>query len=123
MPFPLELEGTVAKRPEDTDNITDSLILQTTGFILISNMSERSGSSVLTEAPVTGELLVDLFHALDVEAAGFCVVHHGLRVVDSNNTLGCLLYRLRSVPGIIDVLGWKPSQNGEVASEGGDQEV
>lgn len=70
---------------------------------------------VLTEASVTGELLVDLFHSLDVEAAGLRVVHHGLGVMHSNNTFGCLLHALRSVPGIINILGWEPSENGQVA--------
>lgn len=76
-----------------------------------------SVSGVLTEASVTGELLVDLFHSLNVEAAGLCMVHHGFGVMHSNNTFGCLLHVLWSVPGIINILGWKPSQNGQVASE------
>lgn len=72
---------------------------------------------VLTEASVTGELLVDLFHPLNVEAAGLCVVHHGLGVMHSNNAFGCFLHALRSVPGIVNILGWEPSQNGQVAPE------
>ena len=71
----------------------------------------------LTESPVTGELLVDLFHALDVDAAGLCVVHHGLWIMLADNTFSCLLHGLWSVPGIINMPGWKSSQNGQVASE------
>lgn len=72
---------------------------------------------MLTEASVTGELLVDLFHSLNVETAGLCMVHHWLGVMQSNNAFGRLLHILWSVPGIINILGWKASQNGQVAPE------
>lgn len=72
----------------------------------------------LTEASVAGELLVDLLHALDVEAAGLSVVHHGLGVVHADDTLGRLLHTLRCIPGVVDVLGGEAAQDGQVASEG-----
>lgn len=70
----------------------------------------------LTKASVAGELLVDLLHALDVEAAGLGVVHHGLGVVHAHNALGRLLHALRCVPGVVDVLSWEAAQDGQVAS-------
>lgn len=63
----------------------------------------------LTQPPVAGELLVDLLHPLDVEAAGFGVVHHGLGVVDTDNALGRGLHRLGRVPGVVDVFGGETS--------------
>lgn len=72
----------------------------------------------LTEASVAGELLVDLLHALDVEAAGLGVVHHGLRVMHADDALGRLLHALRGVPGVVDVLGGVSSQDGQVAPGG-----
>ena len=78
---------------------------------------------MLTEASVTGELLVDLFHSLDVEAAGLCVVHHGFGVMHPDYTFGCFLHALWGVPGIINILGWKPSENGQVAPERRHEEV
>lgn len=77
----------------------------------------------LTQASVTGQLLVDLFHPLNVEAAGLCVVHHGLGVMHSNYTFGCLLYAVRGIPGIINILGWEPSQDGQVAPDEGQRGV
>ncbi len=38
-----------------------------------------------------GELLVNLFHSLDVEPAALCVVNHGFGVIHSHHTVGCLL--------------------------------
>lgn len=73
---------------------------------------------ILTEASVAGQLLVDLLHALDVEAAGLGVVHHGLWVMHANDALGCLLHALRGVPGVVDVLGGVSSQDGQVAPGG-----
>ncbi len=72
---------------------------------------------VLTEASVAGELLVDLLHSLNVEATCLCMVHHGLGVMHPNYTFGCFLHVLWSVPGIINILGWKPPQNWQVAPE------
>lgn len=42
----------------------------------------------LTQAAITGQLLVDLLHALYVEAAGLCMVHHGLWVMHTDQTFG-----------------------------------
>lgn len=75
----------------------------------------RDQCCVLTEASVARELLVDLLHPLNVEAAGLCVEHHGLGVMHSNNAFGCFLHALWRVPGIINILGREPSQNGQVA--------
>lgn len=76
---------------------------------------------LLTEASVAGELLVDLLHALYVEAAGLGVVHHGLGVVHADDALGRLLHALRRVPGVVDVLGGEAAQDGQVASGGGER--
>lgn len=72
----------------------------------------------LTKASVAGQLLVDLLHALDVEATGLGMVHHGLGVVHTNNALGRLLHALWRVPWVIDVFGGEASQDGQVASGG-----
>ena len=71
----------------------------------------------LTQASVAGELLVDLLHAFDVESAGLGVVDHGLGVVNPDDALGRLLHSLWGVPGVVDVLGWKPSQDGQITPE------
>lgn len=65
----------------------------------------------LTQPPVAAQLLVDLLHPLDVEAAGFCVVDHGFWVVDADDAFGSRLHGLRGVPGIIDVLGGETSED------------
>lgn len=70
-----------------------------------------------TQSPVAGKLLVDLLHPLYVDAAGLGMVHHGLGVVDSNDTLGHLLHFLWGGPRIIDVFSWKTPQYGQIASE------
>lgn len=108
LPLLLELEGTVAKRPADAEN-------RQSGSSSGATDEMRSSFVILTEAPVAGQLLVDLLHSFDVETAGLCMVHHRLWVMHSNNTLGCLLHNLGSIPGIINILGWKPPQNGQVA--------
>lgn len=69
---------------------------------------------VPTQSSVAGKLLVNLLHALYVDAAGLGVVHHRPRVVDSHDALGCLLHFLRGIPRIIDVFGWKASQHGQI---------
>lgn len=38
-----------------------------------------------------GELLVNLFHPLDVESAALSVVDHWFGVIHSYHTVGCLL--------------------------------
>ena len=73
---------------------------------------------LLTQASVAGQLLVDLFHPLYVEAAGLGMVHHGLGVVHPDHTLGHFLHTLRCVPRVVDVLGWESSEYGQAASEG-----
>lgn len=50
-----------------------------------------------------GELLVNLFHSLNVEPAALCVVDHRFGVIHSHHAVGCLLDRLRGVPRLIDV--------------------
>lgn len=118
--LPLELEGTVAKSPEDRAKpgirafpplTRSTLELLRVGF-----------RRLLTEASVAGELLVDLLHPLDVEAAGLGVVHHGFGVVNSDHAFGCLLHALRSVPGVVNVFGWETPQDGQVTpARGGAQ--
>lgn len=63
-----------------------------------------------TESAVSGELLVDLPHPLDVQTAGLGVVHHGFGVIHADHTFGGALHLLRCVPGVIDELGWKISE-------------
>ena len=70
---------------------------------------------MLTQTAVAGELLVDLRHPLDVEAANLGVVHHGLGVMHADHALGCLLHALGRVPGVEDVLGWEGLQYGQIA--------
>lgn len=77
------------------------------------------GRRLLTKASVAGELLVDLLHALDVEAAGLGVVHHGLGVVHADDALGRFLHALWCVPGVVDILRGEAAQDGQVASGGG----
>lgn len=62
-----------------------------------------------------GELLVNLFHSLDVESAALSVVYHRLGVIHSHHTVGCLLNQLRSVPWLIDVSVWVVLQDGDVS--------
>lgn len=50
------------------------------------------------------------------------MVHHGLGVVDSDDTLGCLLHFLWGIPWIIDVFGWKALQYGQITPECRDRE-
>ncbi len=64
-------------------------------------------SFCLTQATVAGQLLVDLFHALYVEAACLGMMHHGFGVVYTNYTFGCFLDAFRSIPGFVDILGWE----------------
>lgn len=71
--------------------------------------------SVLTQAAVAGELLVDLLHPLHVEAAGLGVVHHGFGVVHTDHALGRLLHALGCIPGVVDVLGREALQYGKIA--------
>lgn len=74
-------------------------------------------NDVPTKSLVAGKLLVNLLHPFYVDAAGLCMVHHGLGVVDSYDTLGRLLHFLRGIPWIIDVSGWKTPQNWQITSE------
>lgn len=64
-----------------------------------------------TQSSVSAQLLVDLLHPLDVEPARLCVVHHGLRVMDSDDALGRCLHGLWSVPRVIDELSRKTSED------------
>lgn len=71
---------------------------------------------VPTQSSVAGKLLVNLLHPLDVDAAGLSMVDHGLGVVDTYDTLGGLLHFLWSIPGIINVSGWKTPQYGQITT-------
>ena len=44
------------------------------------------------------------------------MVDHGFGVIHTDNALGSRLHGLWSVPGVVDVLGREPSEDGEVAS-------
>lgn len=61
-----------------------------------------------------GELLVNLFHSLNVESAALCMVDHRFGVIHSHHTIGCLLDRLWGVPWLIDVPVWVVLQNRDV---------
>lgn len=65
---------------------------------------------VLTKASVARQLLIDLFHTLNVYSAGFGMVDHRLRVVRPNDTLSKLLYTFWCIPRVIDVFGRKTPQ-------------
>ena len=69
---------------------------------------------MLTKTPVAGQLLVDLFHALNVYSAGLSMVDHGLRVVHPYDALSKLLHTLWCIPGIINVFGRKTPQYGQI---------
>ncbi|TNN46198.1 putative protein C12orf56 [Liparis tanakae] len=75
----------------------------------------QSAWSSFIISSVAGELLVDLLHPLDVEATGLGVVHHGFGVVHADHAFGRLLHAVRSVPGVVDVLGREAPQDGQVA--------
>lgn len=67
------------------------------------------------DSPEAGQLLVDLPHPLNVEAAGLGMVHHGLGVVHTHNAARHPLHLLGGVPRVVDVLGWEVFQDREVA--------
>lgn len=73
---------------------------------------------VLTQPSVAGKLLVYLLHPLYVDAAGFSMVYHGLRIMDANDAFCCFLHFLRGIPRIIDVFCWKILQRGQIAPGG-----
>lgn len=110
--LPLALEGTVAKSPEDRANPGIRAFPVLSGSTL--ERLRVGFHRLLTEASVAGELLVDLLHPLDVEAAGLGVVHHGFGVVDTDHAFGRLLHALGSVPGVVNVFGWETPQDGQV---------
>lgn len=60
------------------------------------------------------ELLINLFHSLDVEPADFCVVDHRFGVVHTDHTVCRLLHGLWGVPGFIDVPVWVVLQDGDI---------
>lgn len=64
-----------------------------------------------------GQLLVNLFHPLNIEPAALCVVDHRFRVIHSHHTVGCLLDRLRGVPWFIDVPVRVVLQDGDVTPD------
>lgn len=63
-----------------------------------------------TESSVSGELLVDLSHPLNVQSTGLRVVHHGFGIIHPDHAPGGDLHVFRRVPGIVDELGWKISE-------------
>lgn len=65
---------------------------------------------------VAGELLVDLPHPLQVEAADLGMVDDGLGVVHSYDAFGLLLGFHRRVPRIVDILGWEVLQYWQITS-------
>lgn len=63
------------------------------------------------------KVLVDLLHALQVDAADLGVVHHGLGVVHTYHALCLLLGFLRGLPGLVDVFGREVFQYWQITSE------
>ena len=82
------------------------LLALKTKKVYFSNYITTQVQFRLTESSVMGELLVNLFHPLDVEPAALCVVDHGFGVVHSHHTVGSLLDRLWGVPGLVYVPVW-----------------
>lgn len=64
-----------------------------------------------------GELLVNLFHSLNVESAALRMVDHRFGVIHSHHTISCLLDRLWGVPWLIDVPVWVVLQNRDVSPD------
>lgn len=75
-----------------------------------------NGQSLLTVIAILIQLLVHLFHPLDVDARALAVVHHRQRVLLADDALGGLLYAERRVPGLVDVPDWEVLQHRQVAS-------
>lgn len=65
-----------------------------------------------------GELLINLFHPLNVESAALCMVDHRFGVIHSYHTVGCLLERLRCIPRLVDVPVRVVLQDGDVTPVG-----
>lgn len=65
-----------------------------------------------------GELLVNLFHSLDVKPAALRVVDHRFGIIHSHHTVGCFLDRLWGVPRLIDVPVRVVLQDGNVTPAG-----
>lgn len=70
----------------------------------------------LTFFSAAEKVLVDLLHALQVDAADLRVVHHGLGVVHSYHALCLLLGFLRGPPGVVDVFGREVFQYWQITS-------
>jgi len=73
---------------------------------------------LLTVAAIFIQLLVHLFHPLDVDARALAVVHHRQRVLLADDALGRVLYTERRVPGFVNVPGREVFQHWQVASAG-----
>lgn len=63
------------------------------------------------------ELLINLFHAFHVVAAGDYVVDHCERIIFSNNALGSSLNRFGGDPRFVNVFCWKVLQRRNVFSD------
>lgn len=84
---------------------------ETQSDVETQNVAALRFKDALTESSVSGELLVDLSHPLDVQSTGLGVVHHGFGIIHPDHAAGGALHVLRSVPGVIDELGWKISED------------
>jgi len=73
---------------------------------------------LLTVTAIFIQLLVHLFHPLDIDARTLAVVHHRQRVLLADDALGRVLYTERRVPGFVNVSGRKVFQHRQVASAG-----
>lgn len=77
----------------------------------MENFVNVEAERALTESAVSGQLLVDLPHPLDVQATGLRMVHHRFGIVHSDHAFGGELHIFRRVPGVVDKLGWKISED------------
>lgn len=74
---------------------------------------------LLTVTAILIQLLIYLFHPLDVDARALTVVHHRQRVFLADDALGGVLYTKGRVPGLVNVPGWEVLQHRQVASDRG----
>lgn len=76
-----------------------------------------SGQFLLTVTAILIQLLIHLFHPLDVDARVLAVIHHRQRVLLADDALGGVLYTERRVPGLVNVPDWEVLQHRQVAPD------
>lgn len=63
------------------------------------------------------QLLVHLFHPLDIDTRNLVVIHHRQRIILADDAFGGVLYAKRCVPRFVNIPGWKVLQHRQVASD------